>query len=420
LPNGTIANRDRNGRTTSVTTPRGTTARMDNRGRPVTIQDKRGNTIHMGPGGQRRVVTVRPDHSRVVSYGNRGGYVERPINRGGGSVYVQRTYVVAGHTSVYVYRGYPYRGRVYYGYIPPFYYAPAYYGWVYNPWPRPIYYTWGWYSAPWYRPYGYYFRPYPVYPYASLWLTDYLIADNLQFSFGVTIGSQPTDSQGAMVYASYRPGADPGDQAAPGPQGAVPSADSAVLTPAVKNMIADEVKSVVADQQKAAASPSSASQSDSGDQTPAALDSEYHVFVVFSVQEVTTNGGTCALTSSDVVQRTEDAPDTNDTIAVKVLASKTSECAIGSTGRMQLSDLNDMQNHLVEQVDAGMKMLAANQGKDGLPAAPAADPRAVPDGTATPDPTAAADLKEQETEADQSEKEVQDELAADSAAAPSN
>jgi hypothetical protein len=257
-----------------------------------------------------------------------------------------------------------------------------------------------------------------VYPYPSLWITDYLIADNMQVSFGVVIraGNQPSDGGATMINANYRPGTDPRDQAAAGPQTAAPSAAAAVLTPDVKNMIADEVKAVVADQQKAAEAPAGAAQASSGDQPPAALDPNYRVFVVFSVQEMTTAGQTCPLTSSDVIQRTEDAPDARNTIGVKVLASKKTECAIGSTGRMQLSDLNDMQNHLAEQVDAGMKMLAANQGKDGIPDAPAADPRAVPEGTGTPDPAAAEELKEQETQADQTEKEVQQDMSDDSAA----
>jgi len=379
---------------------------MDSRGRVVTIRDKRGNTISRGPSGERRVVTVRPDHTRVVSFG-RGGYVERPFDRGG-RPYMRRTYVVGGHSYVSVYRGYPYRGVVYYGYVPPYYYAPAYYGWVYNPWPRPVYYTWGWYGSPWYRPYGYYFTPYPVYPYASLWLTDYVISENLRLAYeaDAAAGYEPIDSQAEIVSVAYHPGY-------PAKAGQ-PAGDSAVLTPKVKQMIADEVKSVIAAEQKAASSPSSSAPSSSEDQLPAALDPNHRAFVVFSVVEVTVNGDTCSLTSSDVVKRTEDTPDADNTVAIKILASKKSDCETGSTARIHVTDLNDMQNHLHEQVDAGMKTLSAQQGKNGLPAAPSADPRAVPDGTAAPDPKAAADLKEQEQEADQTEKEVQQDTSEDS------
>jgi hypothetical protein len=349
------------------------------------------------------VETVRPDRSRVVSLGHRGGYVERPFDRGGRQ-YLRRTYVVGGHHYVRVYRGHYYHGVPYFVYVPPYYYAPAYYGWVYNPWPRPVYYHWGWYNSPWYRPYGYYFAPYPVYPYASLWLTDYLLAENLRLAYeaGASADYRADNDEAGVVLAAYHTGE--------------PAAtDSPVLTPQVKAMIADEVKSVIAEQQQAAQFASASPQNASGDELPAALDAKHRVFVVFSVLEVTAaNGETCSLTSSDVVKRVQDTPDSNNSVAVQILASKTSDCAIGSQARIQVTDLNDMLNHLREQVDAGMKVLAEKQGKDGLPTAPPARPRAVPEGTAAADPTAAADLQKQEQEADQTEKEVQQETLPDS------
>jgi YD repeat-containing protein len=406
--NGTVVERDKSGRTTSVTTPRGTTAKMDRSGRVTSIRDKGGNTISRGPRGERKVETVRPDRTRVVSLGQRGGYVERPFNRDGRQ-YLRRTYVVGGHSYVHVYRGHYYHGVPYYVYVPPYYYAPAYYGWVFNPWPRPVYYRWGWYGSSWYRPYGYYFAPYPVYPYASLWLTDYLLAENLRLAYEneQLNGYQPDDTQAATVLAAYHPaGQASGDQAKTSP---------VVLTPEVKQMIADEVKTVIADQQKASSSPRTSSAS-STDELPAALDSSHRVFVVSSLLEATANGETCSLTSSDVVMRIEDDPDSDNTVAVRILASKKSDCAIGSQVRLELTDLNDMLNHLREQVDTGMKILSEKQGKDGLPVAPAANPRAVAEGIAAPDPTAAADLQKQEQEADQTEKEVQQEASSDSGA----
>lgn len=399
--NGSVVERDRNGRTTSVTTPRGTTARMDTRGHVTSIRDKSGNTISRGPGGERKVETVRADRSRVVTLGRRGGYVERPFNRGGRQ-YVSRTYVVGGHSYVRVYRGHYYHGRPYYVYVPPYYYSPAYYDWMYGPWPRPVYYHWGWYGSIWYRPYGYYFMPYPVYPYASLWLTDYLIAENLRLAYEADQlnSQQPSDRRSAITPAAYHPGGQT-------------TSGSAVLTPEVKQMIADEVKGVIAEQQKAATRPNGASQAGSRDERPAALHPDHRVFVVFSVLEANANGDPCSLTSSDVVKRIEDIPDSDNTLAVQILSSKRGDCAIGSQIRIQLTDLNDMLNHLHEQVDAGMKVLAEQQGKDGLPAAPPVNPRAVPEGTAAPDRAAAADLQKQEEEADQVEKEVGQEASAD-------
>jgi hypothetical protein len=400
--NGTVVDHDKSGKTRGVTTARGTTAKLDNRGRVTTIRDKGGNTINRGPRGERRVETVRADRSRVVSIGRRGGYVERPLDRGGRQ-YLQRTYVIGGVSYVHVYRGYHYHGRPYFVYVPPYYYAPAYYGWVFNPWPRPIYYSWGWYGSPWYRPYGYYFAPYPVYPYASLWLTDYLIAENLRLAYEADAYSfQPDGDSTGVVLAAYRP-------AAP-----AKSDQPVVLTPAVKQMIADEVKAVIADQQKSATSASGGS---SGDEIPPALDPNHRVFVAFSVVEADEDGDTCSLTSSDVIKRIEDVPDDDNSVAVQVLASKNADCAIGSTVRVELAELIDMENHLREQVDAGLKILSEKQGKDGLPPAPAANPRATAEGMATPDPTAAAELHKQEQAADQTEKEVEQEAASDSGSA---
>lgn len=406
-PNGTVVEHDKNGRSTSLTTPRGTTARVDARGRVTSIRDKGGNTISRGPRGERRVETVRADRSRVVSLGSRRGYVERRFDRGDRQ-YMRRTYVVGGRTYVRVYRGHYYHGAPYYVYVPPYYYAPAYYGWIYNPWPRPVYYRWGWYGNPWYRPYSYYFAPYPVYPNPSLWLTDYLLAEDLRLAYEASDAEsyRAGVSQASVILADY--------QAGNQHTGEQPKVNSTVLTPEVKQMIADEVKSVIVEQERAASSSSGSSETNSGDELPPALDPKHQVFVAFSVLEVEANDETCSLTSGDVVKRVSDTPDGHNTVSVRVLASKTSDCAIGSKARIQIADLNDMQNHLQEQIYAGMKTLSEKQGQDGLPAAPPANPRAVPEGTAAPDPTAAADLQKQEQEADQTEREVQQETSPDS------
>src|SRR5262249_23494052 len=126
------------------------------------------------------IVTTRTDHTRIVTVGPRRGFIERPMIRGG-RPFVTRTYVVNGRSYAHVYVGAPYRGVVYYRYLPPRYYAPGFYVWVGRPWVAPITFTWGW--GPWYGYYGYYFRPYPTYVDASLWLTDYIIAQNLQASY---------------------------------------------------------------------------------------------------------------------------------------------------------------------------------------------------------------------------------------------
>ena len=57
----------------------------------------------------------------------------------------------------------------------------------------------------------------------------------------------------------------------------------------------------------------------------------------------------------------------------------------------------------------GRLVRAKNQGKNGMPAAPAGSATAKPnpEGQAKPDPTAQAELEKQQQEADQAEKEVQ-------------
>ena len=131
--------------------------------------------------GDRRIVTER-NGRRLVAMGPHRGYMERPYYRDRyGRAYVQRTYWVHGHPYAYAYRDHFYHGVHYYRYVPGYYYHPVFYGWAYNPWAAPVYYNWGWGPAPWF--YGGYFAPAPYYPSASLWLTDYLLAENLKQAY---------------------------------------------------------------------------------------------------------------------------------------------------------------------------------------------------------------------------------------------
>ena len=82
-----------------------------------------------------------------------------------------------------VHRPYMWHGTSYYIYASHYYHRPAYYGWVYNPWARAVYYQWGWAGNPWYGYYGSCFAPAPFHPAADLWLTDYLLAENLKMAY---------------------------------------------------------------------------------------------------------------------------------------------------------------------------------------------------------------------------------------------
>jgi hypothetical protein len=180
--NGTEYHVGNTGRISSVTTRSGATAQFTSSGRIASIHTARGMTINRGPNGQRRIETVRTDGTRVISTGRNRGFVEHPFARGN-RTYVQRTYVVGSYRYARVYGRYYYRGGYFYHYVPAYYFAPAFYGWAYNPWRAPVYWGWGWGMEPWYGFYGYYFAPYPYYDGPAFWLTDYLLAANLQAAY---------------------------------------------------------------------------------------------------------------------------------------------------------------------------------------------------------------------------------------------
>ncbi len=360
----------------------GTVSRRPN-GRVATIRT-RGMEIHHPLRGPRRVEVERNGRT-IVAYGRRGGYVQRPYLMRGGRRYFQRTYVVNGRSRVVMYRSYTYRGAVYYGYAPTYYYQPAYYGWAYNPWPAPVYYgpaAWGWAGSPWYAYYGPYFTPYPVYPTASLWLTDYLIAANLQAAYA----AQAEANAAAQASAS--------SAAAPAP-----------LSPQVKQMIADEVKAQLAAEQAAAADPSQAPDSA---QEPGALNPTVRVFIVSSSLDVTNaSGEECALTGGDVLMRMTDSPDENQNLTARVMSSKQADCEAGQTVAIGVQNLQAMYNQFVQQVDSGLKTLASNSGTGGLPKAPDTSTTAgeVPQPTA--DSSAAAQLTSASQAADQADAAAQ-------------
>ena len=145
--------------------------------------DRNGMHIEHGVHGGRTVVSVH-NNVRVVTHG-RGGYVQHAYFSRGGRSFYSRTYVYGGVVHVGVYRGYYWGGRPYYGFYPTFWYHPAFYGWAFQPWGVPVVWgvgAWGW-GGPWWGYYGGWFTPYPVYAAPAFWLTDYLIAANLQAAY---------------------------------------------------------------------------------------------------------------------------------------------------------------------------------------------------------------------------------------------
>jgi hypothetical protein len=368
--------------------------------------------------GQRRIETVH-NGRRVVSTGGHRGYMERPYLNRGGRAYVQRTYYVGGQSYVYAYRTYYYGGAPYYGYAPAYYYQPVYYGWAYNPWPAPAYYRWGYYNDPWYGNYNYYYQPYPAYPSASPWLTDYILSENLRAAYEARLAGKATPlrapfnqsedltaslwssdsliagnlsaAYGAALYMSS--GKDSG------------SASQAQLTPEVKQALAEEVKQqIAADKSSAETSQQATSK---GDELPPALDPKHRIFVASSNLDVTTTDGTeCQLTQGDVIERASDTADADNNVEMVVKSAKKDDCSAGTHVLVATSDLQEMHNHFREMLDAGLKSLAQNSGKDGLPAAPDTSTKAGEVPAPVPDGNVDSELQQQQKDADQTEAEV--------------
>ena len=361
-------------------------------GRITDVHDaRRGMDIHHGPDGRiARVSVMRADHSRVVVMRGRAGFVERPYSFRGHD-FARRTYAYHGRVYDRFYRGYLFHGISIQVYAPARYYSVGFYGWAYHPWGRPIVYAWGWGPSPWYGYYGYYFTPYPMYPSASLWLTDYMISNDLQAAY-----------EAGQQSAMSNPGPQAGDA-------------SFAMTPQVKQMIADEVQNQIALENAEAQQNAQNQDPDPASSGIARMlgDGGTHVFVVGAPLDlVDSSGAECSLSEGDALQLASPPAPTDQAASLIVLSSKSSqECARTSTVTVALDDLQEMQNHMRETIDRGMEQLQQQQGKGGLPAAPPAATTA-PTNTAfaqlapPPDPNSANDINQQLNAADQSEKDV--------------
>jgi hypothetical protein len=378
----TTVHTDPKGRITSIETA-GTKARdFGPDGHAAHIERTRADGSRMivdrGMHGERWIENVRPGGVRVVAVGRRG-FVERTVRPG----YISRTYVVGGRTRVIVYRSYAYRGIPYYRYVPRVYYAPAFYGWAYHPWDVrgvPVVYAWGWGPAPiWF--YGGYFAPAPYYPDPTLWLTDYLLAENLKLAYE--------------------------NQQAPPPSS--PGAVTPEQMQLMKQMIAQEVQQQIQAEQAAAVGPAPPAPAPSGptptEAAPPALDPKQRTFVVSASLEVTADATNCTLTGGDIIYRSGELQK-DGKVGVTILSSKPGDCKTNSSTAVELVALQDMQNQFREQIAAGMEALASSQGKNGLPTGPAAGPIPAPDGQAQPAPDAQTLLAQLNDEATQTENEI--------------
>jgi hypothetical protein len=378
-------------------------------------------TVNRGMHGGRRVVSEH-NGRRTVAYGRHGGYSQRAFYRHGGHEYYQRTYWRGGHSYAYGYRGYGWGGYNYYGYAPAYYWGPAYYGWAYNPWASPIAYGWGWGGAPWYGYYGAYWNPYPVYPSAAFWLTDFFVAAALQSAYADQ--QQAADDNGELLPPTFNQASsdviaalstsDPlvaanlssiyGSRNLLLLGGAPASGGQPAMTKEIKDALAEEIKGQIAAEKTSAANKDSAG-NDSG--PPAAVDPNIRYFMVSNNEDLTTSDGTeCSLTGGDVIYRTGDKPDDDHMVDATVKASRKDECAVGATVSVSVDDVMDMYNNMRQNMSDGMKEMAKNNGKNGLPKAPDTTTTGGEIPAPTPDANVQDDLKQAQSDGDAAEADA--------------
>lgn len=402
--------------------------------------NRNGMQIHNNLRGGRTIVSVH-NNVRVVNVGRSGGYVQRPYVTRGGVSYYSRTYYEHGVYRTAVYRGYFYHGFHYYGYHPGFWFHPGFYAWGLHPWGLGISWGlgfggWGWAGAPWWGFYGGYFAPYPVYTAPAFWLTDYLIAADLQAAYAAR--AEANAEANAQVNAEANAIANDAAGAAYGSGAAgnsnvansAPAANTEVtLTPDVKEAIAEEVTAQLSAQQKQAAAetagtpapaPAAASGETSAAQAsapekeeiPPALDPAQRTFVVDNPVTVSADGQECALSGGDVITRLTDVPDADNKVTASVASSQKADCAAGKSVLVSVDDLQEMRNHFDEQVDNGMKALAEKQGTGDMPRAPDTGMTESDIPVPKPDTTAAKELSDQAAAADQTEAQAKQQAAA--------
>ncbi|MGH9644262.1 MAG: hypothetical protein ACRD3Q_17800, partial [Terriglobales bacterium] len=369
------------------------------------------NNIHGG-----RTIISEHNNVRIVNRPG-GGYVQHSYMTRRGVNFYSRTYYAGGVYRTGIYRGYYYRGYRYYGYYPGYWYRPGFYGWAWHPWGVGVYWGWGaggwgWAGSPWWGWYGGWWTPYPVYAGPAFWLTDWVIAAELQSAYA----SQYNAAAGADYSAPYPPSQGSSNQGS-SDEGANYSDNSdnaqVTLSPEVKAAIAEEVKAQLAEQQQQAptqggvSDQSNTAPSNSGDQVPPALDPARRTFIVDNPITVdTSDGQECDLTGGDVITRLTDTPDSNGNVNASVSATKKGECGAGSQITVSVDNLMEMHNHFEEQLNNGLKALAEKQGTGGMPKAPDAGTVSSDIPAPEPDKNAQNELSDQQKQADSTEQQA--------------
>jgi len=385
-PDGTRVLTNSAGKATAMARPDGTVARINpNTGRPTMVRkvgpDGTGVVVHNSPNGVRsvdyRTKDIQGRPVRVVTRGNMH-YRERDVP--GRIGYRERTYFVNNRTYVNIYHTRSYgRYGAYPVYVPAYYYRPRFYGYFGTPWAFSV--TFGWGSYPGYGSYGMYFAPVGVYQSPYVWMTDYVIADNLKGNYA----AQQT--------------ADPGT--------VEPQDGSTTPIPAdVRSAYAQEVQAQIQDDQ------AQASGQPVTDSAPPALSPKFRIFQSYSDVDADNNGEQCAITGGDFVRRAEDTPDANGMVAITVVTvakPTASHCPVNARVRIAVDTLQEWYNGFLESQQQGFEAMVAVQGHNGVPPAPDTLTVANPEGQGTPDDPSvlASAVQEAQTNASTVQAEVQ-------------
>jgi len=346
--------------------------------------------VHTGPHGERTVVWRRPDQSVLVRTGRHLGYLEKPVTLPDNRRVIQRTYVTNGVVFTRTFEPYSYHGAVLLNYVPEGYFAPGMYGWVYYPWkPVAIAFIPG--NAPWYAANRDYFAPSPLYQSGYSWLADFDLSDVLSKCF-----DQQSAEDSSVEARSAQPLL----------ENHISAEVNTPITPTIKDAIAGEIRDQLARSNLAASGSANSIHTELAESLQ--LD---HVFVVSSSLEVNARDDqTCSLSGGDVLQLAS-TPEGDGTIAqARVASSHRADCPAGEIVAVSLQDLQEMQNDLRAEMDAGLRKLRDNQGRDGWPTAPPSavspQPRPAMDGLPPADPQAGELIEAQQHEVAEAEASV--------------
>jgi len=356
-------------------TARGATARFRPDGKLRNLHTGKLDIVR-GPHDERRIFTVRPDDSVLVSTGPKSGYLQRKVVVKNITV-IQRTYVVNNTVYTRSYTPYSYRGADLIVYRPAGYYEPDYYRWVGTGWGAPVRYSWGT-GDPSYQYYRGYYVPADSYLSPSEWLADYLVRETLRAAYLERMQEQAREQE---------------------PD---PSADDP-MPPGTRDRIARQIQWQLARERRAATDPNRPS--DVGTLQSLLNDTVRTFIVSTSLVVPTLDGGECGLTAGAVL-RPNRVPEEEDQVAeMNVVSSRRADCPAQTVVTLTFEDLQEMDNKMRERLYAGLDALGRDPNGD-LPAPPPAQLRNTGPEPGAADDNVLAMLKTQQSEADQAEDQV--------------